>query len=105
MPKPQARQVATSGGCRATAPCAARDAERPSYERVPEPVTTPAADSLDRLKRASLLRYMLIQARDAARRDYGDLTGRHTDMLEFERGVADMLPPLESLITILEGTK
>lgn len=86
---------------------AARDAQRPSFERVPEPepVAAPTTDALERLKRASLLRYMLIQARDAARRDYGDLTGRHTDMLEFERGVADMLPPLESLIAILEGTK
>lgn len=81
---------------------AARDAQRPIYERV-VPVTE--RDLLDRRKRAELLRYMLVQARDAARRDYGDLTGRHTDMLEFERGVADMLPPLESLITILEGTK
>lgn len=81
---------------------AARDAQRPSFERVPEPV---AVDNLDRLKRAGLLRYMLVQARDAARRDYGDLTGRHTDLLGFERGVADMLPALDSLIAILEGTK
>lgn len=83
---------------------AVRDAQRPAFERVPEPEpVAEAVDNLDRLKRASLLRYMLVQARDAARRDYGDLTGRHTDMLEFERGVADMLPALDSLIAILGG--
>ena len=83
----------------------ARDAQRPSYERVPEPepVVAPATDSLDRLKRASLLRYMLIQARDAARRDYFDLVGLDVVVSRYARAVDEMLPPLDSFIRCLEG--
>jgi hypothetical protein len=50
---------------------------------------------------ATALRAALLTARDLSRRYYGELTGRHTDTLEFERGIEAMLPPLESLLEIL----
>lgn len=50
------------------------------------------------------LHNVLTRARDLARRDYGPLTGRHTDLLEFERSIEGMLSYLDSLIGILKGT-
>lgn len=82
---------------------AARDETRASYERVPTPDNPLSVDNAGRLDDAVTLRYMLAETREAARRLYGDLTGHHTDMLEFERGVEKMLPRLDSLINVLGG--
>lgn len=61
----------------------------------PPPVPDP------RLEDAQALYDLLVAARDTARAHYGDLTGRHSDMLEFERGIEAMLPPLKSLVETL----
>lgn len=62
-------------------------------------------DNASRLQHARRLRTALVIARDLSRQHYGDLTGHHTDMLEFERGVEKMLPRLDSLIDVLGGEK
>jgi hypothetical protein len=54
-----------------------------------------------RQEHAIALRAALLTARDLSRRYYGELTGCHTDTLEFERGVEAMVPRLESLLEIL----
>lgn len=56
-----------------------------------------------RIEDAQALIDLLVAARDTAREHYGELTGRHSDMLEFERGIEGMLPHLMSLLEILEG--
>lgn len=54
-----------------------------------------------RLGQAQLLRYMLVQVRNRARADYGELTGRHNDLLPWERDTELLIEPLDSLIEIL----
>jgi len=56
-----------------------------------------------RLAQAIALRDGLQSVRDLARADYHALTGMDTDLLEFERGIAKMLPRLASLIDTLES--
>jgi len=68
----------------------------------PVPMPSPVIPTPDeRLGQAHLLRYMLVQVRNRARADYGELTGRHTDLLEFERAIDLLIEPLDSLIEIL----
>lgn len=77
------------------------DEPTPAAEPVPKQPIPPDP----RLGQAQLLRYMLMQVREMARRDYGDLTGRHTDLLIWERDTEALLEPLESLIAILSSAE
>lgn len=56
-----------------------------------------------RLGAATMLRYMLQQARQRVREDFPKLTGRDTLIPPFERAMADLLEPLDSLIAALGG--
>lgn len=79
----------------------------PVVEMEPEPAATmlleiPAIVPTDpRLGQAQTLRTMLVDVRDLARADYGDLTGRHTDLLVWERDTETLIERLDSLIEIL----
>lgn len=64
-------------------------------------IATPTPDP--RIGQAQALLSMLITVREMARADYGELTGRHTDLLVWERDTELLLEPLESLIEILSG--
>lgn len=77
------------------------EAVMPTAEPVPKQLVPPDP----RLGQAQLLRYMLMQVRGMARRDYGELTGRHTDLLIWERDTEALLEPLDSLIAILSSAE
>jgi hypothetical protein len=51
----------------------------------------------ERIEDAQMLIDLLIAARDTAREHYGELTGRHSDLLSFERAVETMLVPLRKM--------
>lgn len=81
------------------------EAEREEEEAARIAQDGPVLRDDGRLEDARMLRDLLIAARDTARAHYGDLTGRNTDLLPYERAVAVMLEPLASLIAILEAAK
>lgn len=72
-------------------------------QRIALTPTLPNPPADPRLAKATALRDLLLQAREAAKADYPDLTGRHTDLLPFERAVDALLPHLTRLIDLLEG--
>jgi hypothetical protein len=76
----------------------------PAEEPAPLPAKTLPLPPLpdERLEDAQNLRLCLVECRELCRRQFGELTGRHSLLPAYERAVADLLGPLDSLIGILD---